>query len=101
LTVDIAACVIVLVDRDGVGLRRIGQDAVPGPAFRGRQVGSREGDDAGENSVEDEGPDFDDTNSPLPTGISSRVRRLEVLDLDLRAGMSQTPSRAPRAGAAT
>lgn len=101
LTVDIAACLIVLVDRDGVGLRRIGQDAVPGPAFRGRQVGSREGDDAGENSVEDEGPDFDDTNSPLPTGISSRVRRLEVLDLDLRAGMSQTPSRAPRAGAAT
>lgn len=65
-----------LLDRDGRILRRLGDQACPGPAFRG---GVRDADD--ESPVPDAAPPPDDP--AWPAGISHRIHNLWWLGLDL------------------
>lgn len=65
-----------LLDRDGRILRRLGDQACPGPAFRG---GVRDADD--ESPAPDAAPPPDDP--AWPAGISHRIHNLWWLGLDL------------------
>lgn len=68
-----------LLDRDGRILRRLGGEACPGPAFRGRV---RDADDGADSTVApDDAPPADDP--AWPAGISHRIHNLWWLGLDV------------------
>lgn len=64
-----------LVERDGHVLRLVGDEAKPGPAFRGSETQAGAGDE------DQETPQSGDI--PLPESISYRVRNLYQLNLDM------------------
>ncbi|NHN89111.1 hypothetical protein [Acetobacter conturbans] len=79
---DSAAIIRNLVRRDDRVLRLVGNDVLPGGAFS-RQPEAEISDDEGE------GPDADNAGRvPVPAGISSRVRNLYLLDLDLEGRLA-------------
>ena len=77
---------INLVSRDGRVLRLRDRFVVPGPAFRGVQVQHLE---AQGSSDEEEGEAALTQNMPLPEGISSRVRNLFLMNLDLHGKLDE------------
>lgn len=68
-----------LLERDGRILRRLGDQACPGPAFRGR-VGEADGA-ADATAAPDDAPPADDP--AWPAGISHRIHNLWWLGLDV------------------
>lgn len=71
-----------LVKRDGHVLRLVGGEIKPGPAFRGSatQVGPDDGEDQETLQTGD---------TPLPEGISYRVRNLYMLNLDMHGELDE------------
>ena len=67
-------------------LRLRNRFVVPGPAFRGVQVQHLE---AQGGSDEEEGEAALTQNMPLPEGISSRVRNLFLMNLDLHGKLDE------------
>ena len=75
-----------LLFREGHILRQRGRDILPGVAFRGNQTGPS--DDA--RSPEEEGAEVEIVQvTPLPEGISHRVRNLFLMNLDLRGELGK------------